>query len=287
MIHLKTTPVSAATVSMRRPAPYLAIAVVLALASIALSACGSDQAVAPSPSASSPTALTAAEQDWLAQKGTLQVGSFSDYPPFGFVDEKGQAVGIAVDYWNLVADRLGVKVAFTPVLFAEQLDGLKQGRFDSLQGIFPLPEREQWFAFSQPYTTIDTRIYVDAAHTDRTTLAALEGLEVAVVAGDSGQQLAEDAGLTTLVVKSYPEAVAAVAAGKAQAMIMDELVAEYYITESDAAVKVKAVGEPVAAGEMTLPVGKDDTVLLGILNKGIEMVDESEVQAISDKWMGR
>jgi ABC-type amino acid transport substrate-binding protein len=261
---------------------------VLALASIALAACGgSEETAAPSPSASSSTTLTAAEQDWLAQRGTLQVGGFSDYPPFGFVDENGEAAGVAVDYWNLVADRLDVKVAFTPVLFAEQLDGLKQDRFDSLQGIFPLPEREQWFAFSQPYTTIDTRIYVDAAHAQSTTLESLKGLEVAVVAGDSGQQLADNAGLTTLVVKSYPEAVAAVAAGQAQAMIMDELVAEYYITASDVAAKVKAVGEPVAAGEMTLPVRKDDTVLLGILNKGVDMVDESELQAISDKWLGR
>jgi ABC-type amino acid transport substrate-binding protein len=260
---------------------------VLALASIALSGCGADEAVTPSPSASSPTALTAAEQDWLAQKGTLQVGSFSDYPPVGFVDKNGEAAGIAVDYWNLVADRLGVKVAFTPVLFAEQLDGLKQGRFDSLQGIFPLPEREEWFAFSTPYTTIDTRIFVDAAHMDSTTLESLKGLKVAVVDGDSGQQLADNAGLTTLVVKSYPEAVAAVASGKAQAMIMDEFVAEYYITESDVSAKVKAVGEPVAAGEMTLPTRKDDTVLLGILNKGVGMVDESEAQAIADKWLGR
>ena len=288
MVNLKTSSMKAATAFRRRLAWPLTILVALALASLALAACGADQTATPSPSASSSTTLTAAEQDWLAQKGTLQVGGFSDYPPFGFVDKSGEAAGMAVDYWNLVADRLGVKVAFTPLLFADQLEGLRQGRFDSLQGIFALPEREQWFAFSQPYYVIDTRIYVDAAHTDRTTLAALEGLKVAVVAGDSGQQLADNAGLTTLVVKSYPAAVAAVAAGKAQAMIMDELVAEYFIASSNAADKVKAAaGEPVARGEMTMPVRKDDAILLSILDKGIEMVDQSELEAISAKWMGR
>ena len=276
-----------------------AIAGLLAAAAL-LGACGQQEAASPSPSASasasasaaaspaaSPGALTAAEQDWLAQKGTLQIGAFNDYPPFGFADESGQAVGIAADYWNLVGERLGVEVAFTPELFADQLDGLKQGRFDSLQGIFPLPEREQWFAFSRAYYIIDTRIYVDAAHTASTTLKSLKGLKVAVVDGDSGQQLADDAGLSTLVVKGYPQAVKAVAAGAAQATILDELVGDYYIKELKLAKKVKAVGKPVASGEMTMPVRKEDTMLLGILNKGIEMVGDSEFEGIYEKWMGK
>ena len=270
-------------------------ACILAAAAM-LGACGQQQAAHPSPSASalasaspasSPASLTTAEKDWLAQKGTLQIGAFNDYPPFGFVDKNGKAVGIAVDYWKLVAQRLGVEVAFTPELFADQLDGLKQGRFDSLQGIFPLPERKQWFAFSHPFFVIDTRIYVDAAHTGHTTLKSLEGLKVAVVDGDSGQSIASAAGLTTVVVKGYPQAVKAVASGAAQAMILDQLVADYYIAKYGAGAQVKAVGKPVAVGEMTMPVRKDDTVLLGILNKGIEMVSDSEFAAICDKWMGQ
>ena len=269
----------------------LAIAGLLAAAAL-LGACGQQEAASPSPSASaspaaSPGSLTAAEQEWLAQKGTLQIGAFSDYPPFGFADESGQAAGIAADYWKLVGERLGVEVAFTPELFADQLEGLKQGRFDSLEGIFPLPEREQWFAFTRAYYMIDTRIYVDAAHTGSKTLASLKGLKVAVVDGDSGQQLADDAGLSTLVVKSYPEAVKAVAAGAAQATILDELVGDYYIIELKVAKKMKAVGKPVASGEMTMPVRKEDTMLLGILNKGIEMVGDSEFEGIYEKWMGK
>lgn len=270
------------------------------LAAALLGGCGTQQAASVGPSAAAPAsasptvpaspapgALTAAEQEWLAQKGTLQIGGFSDYPPFGFADKSGQAVGIAVDYWKLVAERLGVKVAFTPVLFADQLDGLKQGRFDSLEGIFPLPERKQWFAFTRAYYMIDTRIYVDAAHTGSTTLKSLKGLKVAVVDGDSGQQLADDAGLSTLVVKGYPQAIRAVAAGAAQASILDELVGDYYVKELKLAKKVKAVGKPVASGEMTMPVRKDDAMLLGILNKGIEMVGDSEFEGIYEKWMGQ
>ncbi len=156
-------------------------------------------------------------------------GAFSDYPPFSFVpSEGGEATGIAVDYWNLMAYRLGVGLELTPILFTEQIEGLKDGRFDSLTGIFPLPEREQWFAFSRAWFMIDTRIYTDAGHTADKTLQGLKGLTVAVV----------------------------------------------------------AVGKPVAGGEMTLPVRKDETMLLQITNKGISMVGEAEFQGIYETCMG-
>ena len=174
--------------------------------------------------------------------------------------------------------------------FSDQLDGLKTGRFDSLEGIFPLPERARWFAFSRPYVTIATRIYTVAGATDLATLEALKGakgLKVAVVDGDSGQAIAEKAGLKTIVVAGHPQAVKAVGSGRAQAMILDEMVADYYIRQFKLGAKVKAAGAPVATGLMTMPVRKDDTVLLGILNKGAEMVGTAEFNSIEEKWTGQ
>ena len=256
-----------------------------------LGACGektTSSSTTPSATATSAASdLTQAEKDYLAEKGTLQVGAFVDYPPFGFVDGSGKAIGMSIDYWNLVAERLGVKVEYTPELFADQLDGLKQDRFDSLAGIFPLEERRQWFDFSNPYTTVDTRIYVTSdLAADHTTLDSLKGLTVAVVKDDSSQEIADKAGLTTAVFDSYEQAVTALDTGDAQALILDELVAEYYIKQHKLQSKVTAVGEPVDEGQMTMPVLKGDTVLLGILNKGIGMVGDSEWEAIQEKWLG-
>lgn len=268
------------------------MAALVALAAATLAACGNgtDTAVSsPQPSeAAAAVELTAEEQAYLQEKGALKVGAFNDYPPFGFVDESGSAAGIAVDYWNQVAGLLGVTVEFSPVQFSAQLDGLKQGQFDSLQGIFPLPEREQWFAFSDPYLVINTRIFVAAQHTDATTLASLkeQGLVVAVVKDDSGQAIADQAGLTTKVVAGYPEAVDAVVSGAAQAMILDELVAGYFIAQRDLVEQVVSVGEPVDHGEMTLPVQKDDAVLLGILNKAVAALD-GEGDALKAEWLAQ
>jgi polar amino acid transport system substrate-binding protein len=238
------------------------------------------------PPAGAPT-LTAEQKDWLAQKGTLKVGAFDDYPPFSSVPvEGGEVTGIAIDYWKLMAYRMGVQVEFTPVAFSEQLDGLKDGTFDSLTGIFPLEERKQWFAFTRPWFMIDTRIFTDAAHKADKTLKSLKGLTVAVVKEDSGQQIADDAGLKTLVVSGYPDAVKAVGEGKAQAMILDQPVGDFYVKEFGYTGKVMAVGKPVASGEMTLPVRKDETELLEILNTAISMVGEAEFEGIYESYVG-
>jgi polar amino acid transport system substrate-binding protein len=274
----------------------LASGVVVLAAAALLAACGtsgtssgssSPQAsgAASSPSAGQTASLTSEELAWLANKGTLKVGAFDDYPPFGFVDKSGAAVGIAVDYWKLVAERLGVQVAFSPVKFADQLQGLKDGTYDSLQGIFPLDSRKQWFAFTSSFLDIPTRIYADGA-TGATSLDALKGVNVAVVDGDSGQEIADKAGLKTLVVASYPEAIEAVAKGKAAAAIMDQLVGDYYVQKFGYSGRIQARGAAVADGKMTLPVRKDDTMLLGILEKGRSMVTSEELNDIVSKWMG-
>jgi ABC-type amino acid transport substrate-binding protein len=268
------------------------LALVLA-AGLAAAACGGEEEPSsPSPAASPATGqptLTEEEQAWLAETGTLAVGAFDDYPPFSFVaDEGGEPAGIAVDYWTLLGERLGVEIAFSPTAFSTQLDWLKEGKVDSLTGIFALEEREEWFAFSRPWMAIDTRIFVDAKHEGATTLEKLkaQGLTVAVVKDDSGQAIADEAGLKTLVLEGYNQVVEAVGTGDAQAAILDEPVGVFYAKEFGYDGEVMAVGDPVASGMMTLPVDKDNTMLLGILDKGIEMIGDSEFEGIYEKYMG-
>jgi ABC-type amino acid transport substrate-binding protein len=193
---------------------------------------------------------------------------------------------MSVDFWQIMAYRLGVEVKFTPQLFADQLQSLRDGTCDALAGVFPLPERKKWFAFTRPYYMIDTYIYTDPGNTAHKTLKSLKGLKVAVVDGDSGQALADGAGLDTLVVAGYPQAVEAVAEGQAQATILDELVGDYFIKQSGVKGRVKRVGDPVDSNPMTIPVRKDDAMLLDILDKGTYMVSDSEFEGIYEKYLG-
>jgi len=273
----------------------VALAAAVVVAAALLAGCGSSGTTASedagstpvsSPAASGAPALTAEEQAWLTDKGTLRIGAFNDYPPFGFVDDDGEAIGIAADYWRLLGERLGVGIEFFPVQFADQLEGLKAGTYDSLQGIFPLESRKEWFAFGPSYLAIPTRMFATAADAAAvTSLDSLGGMKVAVVQDDSGQQIADDAGLETLVVPGYPDAVRAVADAEAGAAILDELVGVYYVNQFGLSDQVGGAGPAVDEGQMTLPVQKDNATLLSILGKAQQTIGADEVEAIVARWL--
>src|SRR5260221_12971146 len=76
-----------------------------------------------------------AQSDTLAsvkQKGKLVVGVKADYKPFGYTDPSGKIVGLEVDLANDVCKRLGVPVELVPVIAANRMKYLKQGRIDML-----------------------------------------------------------------------------------------------------------------------------------------------------------
>jgi ABC-type amino acid transport substrate-binding protein len=231
--------------------------------------------------------LTTGEKEWLAKHKEIRVGAFNDYPPFGFIAADGQAQGMSVDFWNLMATKLGIKIKFYPTAFAQQLKGLKNNKLDSLAGIFPLEERKKYFDFTKEYTVIATRIFVRSKYVDLKGIDDLKGLNVGGVEGDSGKAIAEKAGLTTKGFASYISAIQALDREDIDAIIMDELVVNHYKVQNNLEGKIHNIGDPVDQGNMTLPVAKGNTVLLSILNKGVSMVSSDEWLKIRQKWIGR
>jgi ABC-type amino acid transport substrate-binding protein len=230
--------------------------------------------------------LTPAQRAWLARKGTLNIGVFKNYPTFGFLNEAGHPVGLSIDYWNLLAAKLHFKVQFHPASIDNQLKGLENGRFDSLAGIFPLPDRRAQIDFSEPFCTINTCIYVAPDRTGVKNLADLKELKVGVVEGDSGQGLAKRAHLTPTLFITYGETVMALAKGRVQAIILDCPVVDYFIRKNSLQDKIRRIELPVARSQMTLPVKHGNAMLLGILNRGLSLITPEERRQIEKKWSG-
>lgn len=230
--------------------------------------------------------LTAEERAWLEKKGVLNIGVFEDYPPFGFLDEAKQPAGMSIDYWNLLAQKLRLKVKFSPAPFGNQLKSLESGEFDSLAGIFPLAERDKIFDFTKSFYAINTNLFIAPGLNNITSLKSLPSVPVGVVQGDSSQEVAQKAKLEVKVFTTYLETVMALANGQVKAIILDEPVVAYYIKVKGLEGKIRKVPQPVAQGSMTLPVKENNIQLLNILNKGMSLVTPQEWQIIEQKWVG-
>jgi len=68
--------------------------------------------------------------DTIKKRGTLVVGVKNDYKPWGYLDPSGKIVGMEIDLAQDVADRLGVKLEMVPVVAANRMEFLQQGRID-------------------------------------------------------------------------------------------------------------------------------------------------------------
>ncbi|MDD2904487.1 MAG: transporter substrate-binding domain-containing protein [Syntrophales bacterium] len=231
--------------------------------------------------------LTPEDRAWLQKKGVLNIGVFKGYPPFGFVDQDGKPVGMSIDYWNLLAQKLKINVKFHPVTFVKQLKGLESGEFDSLAGIFPMPDRQKTMDFTRSFYSINTSLFVAPDLKGIRSLKDLPDIAVGVVEGDSSQDLAQKANLKTQVFTGYEETVMALATDKVKAIILDEPVLAYYIKTKGLEGKIRKVPQLLMQGWMTLPVKEGNSQLLEILDKGIAEVSPKEWRAIEEKWVGR
>jgi polar amino acid transport system substrate-binding protein len=68
--------------------------------------------------------------DDIKKRGTLIVGVKADYKPFGFREPSGGIIGLEPDLAADVAKKLGVKLELVPVVSANRMEFLNQGKID-------------------------------------------------------------------------------------------------------------------------------------------------------------
>lgn len=98
-------------------------------------------------------AAGAETMDNIKGRGTLIVGVKADYKPFGFRDPSGAIVGIEPDIAADLAKRLGVKLELVPVVSANRIEFLNQGKVDVIIAtLSDTPERRKVVqAIDPPY----------------------------------------------------------------------------------------------------------------------------------------
>jgi polar amino acid transport system substrate-binding protein len=89
--------------------------------------------------------------DDVKARGTLVVGVKADYKPFGFRDPSGAIIGLEPDLAADVAKKLGVKLELVPVVSANRMEFLKQGKIDlMIATMSDTPERRRIVQVIEP-----------------------------------------------------------------------------------------------------------------------------------------
>lgn len=222
-------------------------------------------------------------------KEVIKVGSDMTYKPFEFLDEKTKKPsGFDIEYMEALGKAMGTKIEFVNTSWDGLIPGLNKGDFDLLISAMTITdERKQSIDFSAPYFTTGQVIAVKKGTTGITGPADLKGKVISVQIGTTGQLEAEKiAGIKRIdKYPTMPEAFVALKQGKADASVVDELVALDEMKANPDGIEV--VGAPFTTENYGIGVKKDrGDDLLERLNTAIaKLQEDGTYDKLYQKWI--
>lgn len=173
----------------------------------------------------------------IKTKGKFILGLDDSFPPMGFKNNDGQIVGFDVDVAREVCRRMGVELVLQPVKWTEKESEINNGNVDCLwNGFTRNDEREAALCLSQNYMT-NRQVVVVMESSDIKTPADLAGKTLIIQGGSTAADALEDhqeikkslKGGKALEVDNNVLAMFDMKNGGSDAVLMDEVVARYYI----------------------------------------------------------
>ena len=230
--------------------------------------------------------FTPEEQQWLKDHPELKLGVDASWPPFEFRDQQGIYTGLAADYVQLIKNRLGITTKpVEPYSWANVLEMAEKGQIDWLPGIMSTPERQKTLAFTRPYLDFPIVILAHKGGAAPRNLKDLYGLKVAVVEDYSPHELlrAQHPDLNLVPLPNVSSALQALATDQVDAMVGDLASSVWSLRQ----LKLNGLyvsGETPYRYQLAMAVPKDQTVLLGLLDKALVSITPSETAAIQARW---
>jgi len=218
----------------------------------------------------------------FAQKVYIN-GIDPDYPPFAYIDEKGNPAGFDVESLDWIAKEMGFEVKHQPVAWDGIITALLAKKIDMVySGMSITPERLEKVNFSIPYWEIDQAVCV-RKDSDLNVIAALCGKYV--TGSQRGCTAAEwiEANLvnTGIIPKenfklyeTFSLAAQDVVNGRLDSAMMDDVMVEDAVRSGQ---PLKIVGIIKTGEAYGVAVRKEDKELEEMLNEGIKRLLKADI----------
>ena len=221
---------------------------------------------------------------------TIVFATDSTWPPFEFIDENKEIVGLTID----LVKAIGKEADFTPEFVSTAWDGIFVGLNNSeyhaiASSVTITEERKQQVDFSDPYYNAGQVLVMnkDAVGTAQ-SLSDLVGKKVGAQLGTQGAFLVEEN--KNIELKTYDEigyAVEELANGTIDGLVADSpLVSQYVLKNEKYGDSFVLVGEPMTKEEYGFVARKGNSEIIEKINQGLATIKENgEYDAIIAKWI--
>ena len=218
----------------------------------------------------------------------VRVGSELEFPPYAFVDERGQPAGFSVDLIKAVADVMSLSIKISTGPWDTVWKELVAGRIDVLPVVAKSPERQRLVDFSLAHTETYDAFFVRKGNPQIQNIAAARGKEIIVMRSDAAHHALLERNFQSrlILVETIPAGLSLIASGKHDAFLCSKLIGTMVIKEHE--LKNLAAGPliPDYKRVFSFAVKKGDTELLDKLNQGLLIIKTThEYDRIYEKWL--
>lgn len=221
------------------------------------------------------------------------LGLDDTFAPMGFRDDNNNIVGFDIDLAQAVCDKLGKKLVLQPIVWDAKENELNTGNIDCIWNGLSITDANQESMLMTPAYMANEISLVVPSDSPIASMADMAGKKLAVQSGSSAETtLSED---TNKEFKdslgqinpfdSYQTALMDMDSGNSDAVLMDSVMANYYISEQGKDWKV--LGDTLLEDKYGIGFRKDDKELCdAVWNALKELKKDGTVEKISKKWFG-
>ena len=234
-----------------------------------------------------PVQLNEAERQWLKAHPSIRLAVDIDWSPFEYIDDEKQYVGMAAEYIELVAEKLGIEFAVEKEKpWSEVVESVKSGELDMYSCVVSTVQRREYANFSKPYLSFPMVIVTSDQVAYVNGLKDLRNETVAVVRGYATHDLLEKnhPDLELYLADNVADALEELSHGKVYAYI-GNIATVSDVIRREGLTNIKISGETPYSYELSMGVRKDWPEFIPILQKALDSITEQERDQIYRNWI--
>jgi len=219
----------------------------------------------------------------------IVVGGDHQYPPFEYLDEKGNPAGFNVELTRMIAREMGLDVEIRLGPWADVLRALERGEIDAIQGIFYSVERDRKFDFTQAHSVNNYVAVVRRGESaPPVSLSDLKDKSIVVQKGDVIHDYLLAQGLESQVstVETQEDMLKELAEGKYDCALSPRI-SSLYIIKAHGWTNLQLGQNSFFSLDYCYAVPNGHAALLAQFSEGLQVVkDSGEYRRLNEKWMG-
>ena len=219
---------------------------------------------------------------------TLTMGTNAEFPPFEFIGDDGEPTGFDVELMQLIAEEIGKELVIENMYFDGLIAALTMGDIECIMSAMTIKEeRKESVNFSTPYFSATQAVIVIKGYDGIQTLDDMTDKKGAVQDGTTGHfMVADDFGCDPANIaafKAAPDTVLELINGRVDCIVIDNAVAENFLTMFDNLEIVQGLEMPLE--EYGIAIAKENDELLAQVNAALaKLVEEGKYDALIQKY---